>query len=147
MAHALRLSLVAAALALVGPAVADGKRKPPPPPPDTAADCTFVAETSVPDYLVVSNIVIGVRCATVKQSISVSSEFTRDGAVVPMLPLGSDTPTCTNTAQCVVAYDLFSLDTTPVAYPGNQVYCASGTGIVGGTVLGPGAACEDDERL
>ena len=151
MTNALRLPLLLAALvalvALVAPAAADAKRKPPPPPPDSAADCTFVAFADVPDYLVISSIVVGVRCDTVKQSITVSPQFTRDGAAVSVLPLGDAPLVCTNTSQCLVVYDLFSLDATPVAYPGDQVYCASGAGVVGGTTLGPGSACESDPRL
>jgi len=141
----LRISVVIV-LALVLAPAASAKRKPPPPPPDSAADCAFVAEADVPDYLVVSTIVIGVRCATVKQRISVHSEFTRDGVSVFVLPYGTDI-TCTNTTQCVFAYDLFSLDTQPALFVGDQLYCASGYGVVGGTILGPGSACEADGRL
>jgi hypothetical protein len=148
MPNALSLPLLlAAVLALAAPAAAEGKRKPPPPPPDSAADCTFVAFADVPDYLVVSSIVAGVRCDTAKQTISVHGDFSRDGVVFPVLPLVDGTLTCTNTSQCLIVYDLFSLDTTPVAYPGDNVYCATGTGVVGGTTLGPGTACEADPRL
>jgi hypothetical protein len=142
----LRLSVfVVLALALSAPA-ASAKRPKPPPPPDTAEDCTFVADSTVPDYLVVATINVGVRCATTKQSISVHSEFTRDGAFVYVLPYGTDL-TCTNTTQCLFGYDLFSLDTQPTPHPGDQLYCASGYGAVGGVTLGPGSACEDDARL
>jgi hypothetical protein len=141
----LRLSVfVVLALALAPPAAS--AKRPKPPPPDTAADCTFVAEAIVPDYLVVATINVGVRCATTKQTISVHSEFTRDGASVYVLPYGTDI-TCTNTTQCLFGYDLFSLDTQPTPYPGDQLYCASGSGIVGGVTLGPGSACEADARL
>jgi len=146
MRKILRLTVVILALALVAPASAAKRPKPPPPPPDTADDCTFVAEAIVPDYLVISTINVGVRCATPKRSISVHSEFTRDGGFVFVLPYGTDI-TCTNTTQCLFAYDLFSLDTQPTPYPGDQVYCASGYGVVGGVTLGPGTACEADSRL
>lgn len=147
MRKVLRLSiLVIFALTLAAPASATKPPKPAPPPPDTAADCTFVAEAIVPDYLVISAINIGIRCATPKQRISVHAEFTRDGAFVYVLPYGTDI-TCTNTTQCLFGYDLFSLDTQPTAHPGDQVYCASGYGVVGGTAVGPGSACEADGRL
>ena len=120
---------------------------PPPPPPDTADDCTFIAEALFSDYLVLSFLNIGVQCATVKQSISVTSQLTRDGAVAPILPRGGESPTCTNTSSCVVSFDLFSFDNHPVAFPGDQLYCGSGTGTVGGRILGPGSACEGDSRL
>ena len=55
--------------------------------------------------------------------------------------------TSTNTTQCLFGYDLFSLDTQPTPSAGDQVYCASGYGIVGGVTLGPGSACEADTRL
>jgi hypothetical protein len=143
--------VLAVALGLAAPSVSGAKRKPPPPPPpppDSASDCTFVAEASVPDYLVLASITIGVRCATPKQSISVSSELTKDGVLLsPVFPVGSETPTCSNTTQCFVGYDLFSLDNLPEPKPGDQVYCATGSGLVGGTVLGPGTACEEDARI
>jgi hypothetical protein len=146
--NVLRTSLVlAVVLALVAPSVSGAKRRPPPPPPDSAADCTFVAVASVPDYLVLASIDIGVSCATVKQRISVSTHLTRDGVVTPVLPEGSENRTCSNAAACFVSYDLFSLDTQPVPIAGDQVYCGSGSALVGGTVLGPGAACEEDARL
>ena len=135
------------AVALAMPALSAGKRKPPPPPPDSADDCTFVAEASAPDYFVLSSINIGVLCATQKQSISVSGELTRDGVVLVVLPLGSGTRTCTNASSCFISYDLFSIDTVTMAAPGNQRYCATGSGVVGGTVLGPATACEEDDRL
>ena len=135
------------ALALAAPGAAVGKRKPPPPPPDSAADCTFVVEPSIDDYLVLASIVAGVRCDTTKQRIDVATELTRDGGLVPILPLGADTPTCLNTSSCFVVFDLFSFDNHPVAFPGNQLYCASGSGLVGGRVLGPVSACELDERI
>jgi hypothetical protein len=138
------------ALALAAPGAATGKRKPPPPPPpppDSGADCTFVVEPSIGDYLVLASLVAGVRCDTTKQRIDVATELTRDGAGVPILPLGSDTPTCLNTSSCFVVFDLFSFDNHPVAFPGNQLYCASGSGLVGGRVVGPGSGCELDERI
>ena len=135
-------------LALAAPSLSGAKRKPPPPPPDSAGDCTFVAEASVPDYLVLASINIGVRCATSKQSISVSAQLWREGVLLsPVLPLGSESRTCSNASECVVGYDLFSLDTFPEPTPGDQVYCATGSGFVGGTVLGPGTACEEDARI
>jgi hypothetical protein len=142
--------LVFLAVALAAPAFAAPKKpRPhqPPPPPDSAADCAFVVEADVPDYLVLASIVGGVRCDTVKQQISVTSELTRDGVLVPILPLGADTPTCTNASQCLVVFDLFSLDNHPVAFPGDQRYCASGSGVVGGQTLGPRAGCEEDPRI
>ena len=130
---------------------AAGPKKPhpqqPPPPPDTADDCTFVAEAPFSDYLVLSFLNIGVQCATVKRSISVTSQLTRDGTVVPILPLGAESPTCTNTTSCIVSFDLFSFDNHPIAFPGDQLYCGSGSGTVGGRTLGPGSACEGDPRL
>ncbi len=149
--RALRVAaLVILAVALAAPAAAAPKKPrphPPPPPPDSAADCTFVAEADVPDYLVLASLVVGVRCETTKQQISVTSELTRDGLRVPILPLGADTPTCRNTSACLVVFDLFSFDNHPVAFPGDQRYCASGSGVVGGRTLGPGAACEEDARI
>jgi hypothetical protein len=138
------------AFALAAPGAAVGKRKPPPPPPpppDSAADCTFVVEPSIDDYLVLASIVAGVRCDTTKQRIDVATELTRDGVRVPILPLGADTPTCLNASSCFVVFDLFSFDNHPVAFPGNQLYCASGSGLVGGRVVGPGSGCELDERI
>jgi hypothetical protein len=138
------------AIALAAPGAAAGKRKPPPPPPpppDSAADCTFVVEPSIDDYLVLASIVAGVRCDTTKQRIDVTTELTRDGVRVPILPLGGDTPTCLNRSSCLVVFDLFSFDNHPVAFPGNQLYCVSGSGLVGGRVVGPGAGCELDMRI
>ena len=138
--------VVAVTLAL--PAISAGKRNPPPPPPpDSAADCIFVAEASVPDYLVIASINIGVSCATQKQSITVSAELTRDGVALFVLPLGSAPLTCTNASSCFIGYDLFSIDTVTIAAPGSQRYCATGSGLVGGTLLGPATACEEDDRL
>jgi hypothetical protein len=142
------LLAVALSLALALPSVSGARRKPPPPPPDTAGDCVFVAEASVPDYLVLASISIGVRCATAKQSISVSAQLTRDGVLLsPVLPRGSENRSCSNVSECFVAYDLFSLDSLPEPTLGDQVYCATGSGLVGGTVLGPGTACEEDARI
>jgi hypothetical protein len=85
--------LAALALALAVPTVSSAKRKPPAPPPDLASGCTFVAQASVPDYLVLASISIGVRCATPKQSISVSAQLTMDGVLLsPVLPHGSESP-------------------------------------------------------
>ncbi len=136
------------ALALATPGAAVGKRKPPPPPPDSAADCTFVVEPSIDEYLVLASIVAGVRCETTKQRIDVSIELTRDGVRVPILPLGGDTPTCLNRSSCLVVFDLFSLDNHPIAFPGDQLYCVTGSGLVGGRVVGGLASgCEHDERI
>ena len=144
----LRLSvLVVSVAALAVPGLSDAKRKPPPPPPDSAADCTLVVEPFVTDYLVLVSLDVGVRCATAKRSITVNAELRRDGVVQDVLPLGSGTRTCTNTSTCFISYDLFSLDNHPVAIPGNQVYCATGSGLVGGVTLGPATACEEDDRL
>ena len=138
-------------LALAVPGVAVGKRKPPPPPPpppDSAADCRVVVEQSIDDYVVLATLVVGVRCDTVKQRIDATiSEFTRDGVSVPLLPVGASTRTCTGTAACFAAIDLFSYDNHPVAFPGDQLYCATGFGVVGATVLGPASGCENDPRL
>ena len=147
---ALRLSiLVALALALAVPGIAAGKRKPPPPPPpDSPADCTFVVEPSIDDYLVLATLSVGVRCGTTKQRIDVTAtDFTRDGASVPILPVGAESRTCSGTNACFVAFDLFSYDNHPVAFPGDQLYCASGSGVVGGAVVGPGSGCELDPRI
>src|SRR5215210_3173493 len=141
---ALALVLV---IALAVPTFSAGKRPKPTPPPDSADDCTFVAEASVPDYLVLASINVGVRCATQKQSISVSAELTRDGVVLQVLPLGSGSRTSTNASSCFISYDLFSLDNQPVPISGDQVYCASGSGVVGGRILGPASACEEDGRI
>jgi hypothetical protein len=146
MTVVLRLSMVLAA-ALTLAATASAKPKPPPPPPDSADDCTFVVEPSASEYLVLASLDAGVRCTTSKQSISVSAALTRDGVLVPILPLGSDARTCTNTSSCFVSFDLFSLDSFPVVFPGDQRYCAAGSGVVGGRVLGPATACEEDQRI
>jgi hypothetical protein len=142
-------AVAALALALVVPAAGAPKKprpKPPPPPPDTAADCTFRAEADVPDYLVLATLILRVDCSTVKQQITVTAtEFTRDGASLPLIPF--DTRTCTGTSSCVYAIDLFSYDNHPVASPGDQRYCTSGFGLVGGQVLGPAQTCESDARI
>lgn len=139
---------VVVAFALAAPAAAQRKPKPPPPPPpDSAADCAFTVEVSIPEEFVLASLNAGVRCATVKHSISVSAALTRDGVTVPVVPVGSDRLTCTEASECFVSFDLFSLDTQPVPIPGNQRYCASGSGVVGGVVLGPASACEEDDRL
>jgi hypothetical protein len=148
----LRLSvLFALTLALAVPGLAAGKRKPPPPPPpppDSPADCTFVVEPSIDDYIVLASLLVGVRCETTKQRIDVTaSQFTRDGVSVPMLPVGAERRTCVSSTACFVAIDLFSYDNHPVAFPGDQLYCASGSGIVGGKTLGPGSGCEEDTRI
>jgi hypothetical protein len=146
----LKVAAVAAlALALTASAAAAPKKprpKPPPPPPDTAADCTFTAQADVPDYLVLATLVLRVDCATVKQSITVrASEFTRDGAALPLIPV--DSRTCSNTSTCIYGIDLFSYDNHPVAFLGDQRYCASGFGLVAGVTLGPAQACETDARI
>jgi hypothetical protein len=143
----LAAAVAALALVLAAPTVAGPKKpKPPPPPPDTAADCTFTAQADVPDYLVLATLMLRVDCATVKQRITVTaSEFTRDGSSVPLIPY--DTFTCSNTSTCILGIDLFSYDNHPVAFPGDQRYCASGFGIVAGRTLGPAGACENDPRL
>lgn len=136
------------ALALAAPTVAAPKKPkpPPPPPPDTAADCTFTAQADVPDYLVLATLILRVDCATVKQGITVTAtEFTRDGASLPLIPFS--TVTCSNTTTCIYGIDLFSYDNHPVASPGDQRYCAGGFGLVGGRTLGPAGACENDPRL
>jgi hypothetical protein len=141
-------AVAALTLALAAPAVAAPKKKPKPPapPPDTADDCTFTAQADVPDYLVLATLILRVDCATVKQTITVTaSDFTRDGVSVPLIPY--DTLTCSSTSTCVIGIDLFSYDNHPVAFPGDQRYCASGSGLVGGRVLGPAGACEDDPRI
>jgi len=134
------------ALALAAPALsAPSKRRPPPPPPDTAGDCQAVVQPSIGDYLVLATLEAGVRCATTKQRITVTARFTRDGADVALVPY--DTVTCTNSSACFVAIDLFSYDNHPVPFPGDQVYCATATGVIGGTTVGPGSGCEEDARL
>jgi hypothetical protein len=149
---ALRLSvLFALAFTLAVPGTAVGKRKPPPPPPpppDSAADCSFVVEPSIDDYIVLATLLVGVRCDTTKQRIDVSAtQFTRDGVSVSMLPAGAESRTCFGTNACFVAFDLFSYDNHPVAFPGDQLYCATGSGVVGGRVVGPGSGCELDARI
>ena len=141
-------AVAALTLALAAPTVAAPKKKPkpPPPPPDSGADCTFTAQADVPDYLVLATLILRVDCATVKQTITVTtSEFTRDGVSVPLIPY--DSLTCSNTSTCTIGIDLFSYDNHPVAFPGDQRYCASGTGVVGGRTVGPGSGCEEDPRL
>jgi hypothetical protein len=142
--------LLALAFALAIPGTAVGKRKPqppPPPPPDSAADCTFVVEPSIDDYIVLASLLVGVRCQTTKQRIDVTAtQFTRDGVSVPMLPVGAESRTCTSSSACFVVFDLFSYDNHPVAFPGDQLYCASGSGVIGGRVVGPGSGCEHDAR-
>jgi hypothetical protein len=142
-------AVAALALVLAVPAAGAPKKprpKPPPTPPDTAADCTFTAEADVPDYLVLATLILRVDCTTVKQQITVAaSGFTRDGASLPMIPF--DTRTCSNTSTCILAIDLFSYDNHPVAFPGDQRYCASGSGLVAGRILGPAQACESDVRI
>jgi hypothetical protein len=149
MVKALRTStFLAVVVMLATPALSDAKPKPPPPPPDSAGDCTLVVEAAVPDYVVLASLNVGVRCATVKRSISVQSQLTRDGILMsPVQPIGSERRTCSNAAECFVGYDLFSLDNHPIPTLGDQVYCATGTGLVGGNVLGPSTACEADARL
>jgi hypothetical protein len=143
-----RSLLVVVMLVLATPAVSDAKPKRPPQPPDSAADCSLVVAPSVPDYLVLASLNVAVRCATAKQSIGVSAHLTRDGILIsPVLPVGSESRTCSNATECFVSYDLFSLDNHPEPTPGDQVYCATGTGLVGGTVLGADTACEADARL
>ena len=78
---------------------------------------------------------------------SVEDILTRDGVAVPMLPVGAEKRTCLSASACFVAIDLFSYDNHPVAFPGDQLYCATGFGVVGGKVLGPGSRCEEDARL
>ena len=142
-------AVAALTLALAAPTVAAPKKKPkppPPPPPDSGADCTFAAQADVPDYLVLATLVLRIDCTTVKQTITVTtSEFTRDGVSVPLIPY--DSLTCSNTSTCVIGIDLFSYDIHPVAFPGDQRYCATGSGLVGGRVLGPVSACENDPRI
>ena len=141
--------LIVLALALAIPGTAAGKRKPPPPPPpppDTAADCTFVAEPSIDDYIVLATLLLGVRCDTVKQRIDITvTEFSRDGVSLPLLP--TNVRTCAGTSECFAGIDLFSYDNHPVAFPGDQRYCATGFAAVGGQVLGPGSVCEEDARI
>lgn len=148
MTRSLRFAVLLFVLVLTVPGLSAGKRKPPPPPPpppDTADDCTYVVQPSIDDYIVLATLNVGVRCATTKGSITVTPTFTRDSADVPLLPF--DSRTCTNASSCFIAIDLFSYDNHPVAFPGDQVYCAGGTGLVGGTTVGPGFGCEADPRL
>ncbi len=150
MTRAVRLSLaLSLAVALVAPVSAFAKRKPPPPPPpppDSAADCTFFVEPSIDDYIVLATLSLGVRCETTKQRITVTgTSFTRDGIAVPLIPY--DSITCTGTNTCAIGIDLFSYDNHPVAFPGDQQYCVSGFGLVGGVVVGPGSGCEEDARI
>jgi len=107
----------------------------------------LAVEPFATDYLVLVSLNVSVRCATPKQSITVGSQLTRDGVALEVLPLGSGTRTCTNASACSISYDLFSIDTVTIPAPGNQVYCATGTGLVGGVTLGPTTACEEDARL
>jgi hypothetical protein len=140
--------VAAVVLALAAPAAAAPKKPkpPPPPPPDTAAGCTFTAQADVPDYLVLATLVLRVDCATVKQRITITaSEFTRDGVALPLIPF--DTQICSSTSTCIYGIDLFSYDNHPVTFPGDQRYCVRGSGLVGGTVLGPAEVCETDSRI
>jgi len=141
------LSLVVV-LALASPSAALAKRKPPPPPPDSAVDCVLsVTSPDTDGYTVLTMIVGEVRCATTKQRIDVTGELTRDGVLVSVLPTGSETRACTDTNVCSIAYDIFSLDSHPVPIAGNQRYCATAAGVVGGTAIGPGSACEEEPLL
>jgi hypothetical protein len=142
------LSLVLV-LALAAPSAALAKRKPPPPPPDSAVDCVLsVTSPDTDGYTVLTMIVGEVRCATTKQRIDVTGELTRDGVLVsPVLPTGSETRACTNTSVCSIAYDVFSLDSHPVPMAGDQRYCATAAGVVGGTAIGPASACEEEPLL
>lgn len=148
VATRISLSLVLL-LALASPSAALAKRKPPPPPPDSAADCVLSATSPDTDgYIVLTMIVGEVRCVTTKQRIDVTGELTRDGVLLsPVLPTGSETRTCTNTSVCSIAYDIFSLDSHPVPVAGDQRYCATAAGVVGGTAIGPASACEDEPLL
>jgi hypothetical protein len=74
-------------------------------------------------------------------------KLTRDGVSVPMLPVGADRRTCLNANACLVAIDLFSYDNHPLAFPGDQLYCASGFGVVGARTLVPSSGCEHDARV
>ena len=103
-------------------------------------------EPSIDAYLVLATLLVGVRCDTTKQRIDVTlTEFTRDGVGVPILP--TNVRICTGASECFAAIDLFSYDNRPVAFPGDQRYCAAGFGVVGGVVLGPGSGCELDPRI
>jgi hypothetical protein len=136
---ALRLSvLFALTLALAIPGIAAGKRKPPPPPPpDSAADCTFVAEPSIDDYLVLASLLVGVRCESTKQRIDVTAtEFTRDGVSVPMLPVGAERRTCTGANACFVAIDLFSYD-NPSRSQATSCTARAGSALSAGGCSGP----------
>jgi hypothetical protein len=106
------------ALALAVPAVSAAKRKPPPPPPppDSAADCSLFVEPAIGEYLVLATLNVGVRCATTKQVITVTADFTRDGVDVPLIPY--DTVTCTSTNACVIAIDPVLVRQPPGALPG-----------------------------
>src|SRR5215210_7039342 len=74
MTTAVRFSSLSVALALALPALAAAKKpRPPQPPPDSAGDCTLIVEASVPDYLVLASLNVGVRCLTAMQRITVSS--------------------------------------------------------------------------
>ena len=107
-----------------------------------------MVEPSIDDYLVLATLLVGVRCESTKQRIDVTAtEFTRDGVSVPMLPVGAERRTCTGANACFVAIDLFSYDNHPVAFAGDQLYCASGFGVAGGRTLGPGSGCEHDARI
>ena len=146
MRIALSLTLV---LVLALPSAALGKRKPPPPPPDSAADCSLsVIAPDTAGYLVLTMIVGEVRCATVKQRIEVGGQLTRDGVLVsPALPVGSELRTCTGVSSCSVVYDIFSLDRHPVPIAGDQRYCVTARGAVGGTALGPATGCDEEPLL
>ena len=91
---------------------------------------------------------VGVRCETTKQRIDVTATgFTRDGVSVPILPVGAESRTCSGANACYVAFDLFSYDTQPLAFPGDQLHCATGSGVVGGLIVRPGSGCELDPRI
>ena len=140
---------LALVLALAAPSAALAKPKPPPPPPDSAADCALsVAAPDTGGYLVLTMIVGEVRCATTKRRIDVIGQLTRDGVLIsPVLPVGSETRTCTNASVCSVVYDIFSLDSHPVPVPGDQRYCATAHGVVGDRALGPASSCEEEPLL
>ena len=135
------------ALALAAPTVAAPKKPkpPPPPPPDTAADCTFTAQADVPDYLVLATLILGVDCATVKQDHRHRHRVHEGRGFPSPDPLQHDH---------VLEHEHLHLQDRPllvrqpsVASPGDQRYCASGFGLVGGRTLGPAGACGNDPRL
>jgi hypothetical protein len=99
-------------------------------------------------YLVLASLLVGVRCDSTKQGDRRDRHRVPEGRRERVDgPVGAERRTCTGANACFVAIDLFSYDNHPVAFPGDQLYCASGFGVVGVRTLEPGSGCEHDVRI